>query len=75
MRNLLTILLFLLGIGYTNAQPLSGYYDVVAGKKGAAVKTALMGAIDEHTQRTYKDLWTDFRSTDCRPDGKVWDMF
>lgn len=75
MRNLLTILLFLLGIGYTNAQPLSGYYDVVAGKKGAAVKTALKGAIDGHTQRTYKDLWTDFRSTDCRPDGKVWDMY
>ena len=45
------------------------------GKKGAAVKTALMGAIDGHTQRTYKQLWTDFRTTDCRPDGKVWDMY
>lgn len=64
-----------MGIGFSNAQPLSGYYDVVDGKKGAAVKTALMNAIDDHTQRTYKDLWTDFRTTDCRPDGKVWDMY
>lgn len=51
------------------------HYDIVAGKKGKAVKTALMEVIDEHTQRSYADLWTDFYTTDCRPDGKVWDMY
>lgn len=75
MKRYLLIISLWLGIGFSNAQPLSGYYDSVGGKKGAAVKTALMGAIDDHTQRTYKDLWTDFRTTDCRPDGKVWDMY
>lgn len=75
MKNFLTILLVVLGIGNTNAQPATDYYHGIDGKKGATVKTALMGAIDDHTQRTYKDLWTDFRTTDCRPDGKVWDMY
>jgi endonuclease I len=75
MKHSLLIISLWLGIGFSNAQPLSGYYDVVDGKKGAAVKTALMNAIDDHTQRTYKDLWTDFRTTDFRPDGKVWDMY
>ena len=75
MRKNVSIWLLLLGIGISNAQPAIGYYSAVDGKKGAAVKTALMGAIDGHTQRTYKQLWTDFRTTDCRPDGKVWDMY
>ena len=75
MRKNVSIWLLLLGIGISNAQPATGYYSAVDGKKGAAVKTALMGAIDGHTQRTYKQLWTDFRTTDCRPDGKVWDMY
>lgn len=75
MKKCLLIISLWLGIGFSNAQPLSGYYDSVDGKKAQAVKTALCDAIDEHTQRTYKDLWTDFRTTDCRPDGKVWDMY
>lgn len=75
MKKYLLIISLWLGIGFSNAQPLSGYYDSVDGKKAQAVKTALCDAIDEHTQRTYKDLWTDFRTTDCRPDGKVWDMY
>ena len=75
MRNILSIIIILLGIGISNAQPATGYYSAVEGKKGAAVKTALMGAIDGHTQRSHKQLWTDFRTTDCRPDGKVWDMY
>ena len=51
------------------------YYQQADGKKGAALKTALSDIINPHTQRTYKNLWTDFRTTDARPDGKVWDMY
>lgn len=51
------------------------YYSNADGKTGAALKTALGSIIVKHVQRTYKDLWTDFRSTDARPDGKVWDMY
>jgi endonuclease I len=51
------------------------YYQQANGKKGAALKTALSGVIYNRTERTYANLWTDFRSTDARPDGKVWDMY
>ena len=51
------------------------YYQQANGKKGAALKTALSDIIYDHTARSYNDLWTDFRTTDARPDGKVWDMY
>ena len=51
------------------------YYKNADGKKGAALKTAFCQIIYNRTERSYKDLWTDFRSTDARPDGKVWDMY
>ena len=40
------------------------YYQNADGKKGAALKTALCGIIYNHTERSYGDLWTDFKSTD-----------
>ena len=51
------------------------YYQNADGKKGEALKTALCIIINPHTERTYKQLWTDFQSTDMREDGKVWDMY
>ena len=51
------------------------YYQAADGKKGAALKTALSGVIYNRTERTYGDLWGDFKTTDVRSDGKVWDMY
>ena len=51
------------------------YYQKADGQKGAALKSALCGIIKTHKQRTYANLWTDFRTTDKRDDGKVWDMY
>lgn len=51
------------------------YYQNADGKKGAALKTALCAVINPHTQRTYKQLWDDFKKTDAKPNGKVWDMY
>ena len=51
------------------------YYKTANGKKGAALKTALSAIIYNRTERTYANLWTDFRTTDKRSDGKVWDMY
>jgi endonuclease I len=59
---------------YTQAQP-AGYYDAAAGKTGAALKTALYGIINAHTERSYSQLWTDFQTTDKKADGSVWDMY
>jgi hypothetical protein len=51
------------------------YYQAADGKKGAELKTALCGIIYNRTERTYKQLWTDFETTDKRADEKVWDMY
>ena len=51
------------------------YYQTADGKKGAALKTALCSIIYNRTERTYANLWEDFKTTDVRDDGKVWDMY
>ncbi len=51
------------------------YYQAADGKKGAELKTALCGIIYSRTERTYKQLWTDFQTTDKKENGKVWDMY
>lgn len=58
-----------------HAQAPAGYYSAAREKSGAELKSALFSIISGHVQRTYKDLWTDFQTTDMRPDGKVWDMY
>ena len=55
------------------AQAPAGYYSGAKGKSGAALKTSLYGIVADHVQRSYSDLWEDFKSTDRRPDGSVWD--
>ena len=51
------------------------YYQNANGKNGAALKTALCGIIYNRTEKSYDYLWTAFRTTDKRSDGKVWDMY
>ena len=56
------------------------YYQSAEGKKGAELKTALCGIIYNRDEggdlsTAYKALWTHFRITDARPNGKVWDMY
>lgn len=57
------------------AQAPAGYYSAATGRSGKNLKTALHEIINSHTARSYDQLWTDFRKTDCRADGKVWDMY
>lgn len=57
------------------AQNPNGYYSKARNQKGKALKTALFQIISNHTQRSYKQLWEDFKSTDVRSDGKIWDMY
>ena len=56
------------------------YYKAADGKKGAELKTALCGVIYNRDEggsldNAYKALWTHFRTTDAKPNGKVWDMY
>lgn len=51
------------------------YYRDADGKQGQALKTALCHIVYNRNERTYSQLWNDFRQTDARADGKVWDMY
>ena len=56
------------------------YYAAADGKKGAELKTALCGVIYDRNEggdlnTAYKALWTHFKTTDAKPNGKVWDMY
>ncbi len=53
----------------------AGYYDNASGLTGPALQAALHDIIDGHYARTYTELWTDFQTTDVKPNGKVWDMY
>lgn len=57
------------------AQIPAGYYDPAAGLSGTALQGALHTIIDNHTPRSYNQLWTDFQTTDDKSNGKVWDMY
>lgn len=58
-----------------SAQIPSGYYNSANGLTGKPLQQALHDIIDDHTVRTYSNLWTDFQTTDKKPDGTVWDMY
>lgn len=57
------------------AQSVAQYYMAAKGEKGAALKTSLANIISDHVERSYTQLWTDFKKTDVRADGTIWDMY
>lgn len=58
-----------------------GYYAATSGKTCEALKDELANIITTgHTPRTYGDLWTQYLSTDVRPNpagagNVIWDMY
>ncbi|MCF6365839.1 MAG: endonuclease [Bacteroidales bacterium] len=58
------------------ASNLPGTYYSTATGTGATLKTQLHNIINGHTVITYGDLWTNFYTTDDKPNShKVWDMY
>lgn len=74
-RKLFLITCILCVLQVASAQVPDGYYDNANGKCGQALRSALQSIIATHTTRSYSELWEDFRKTDVRSDGKVWDMY
>ncbi len=68
-------LLFTLTITSLWAQIPDGYYNDASGLNGPALQQALHDIIDGHTVVSYSSLWTHYRTTDVKPNGKVWDMY
>lgn len=52
-----------------------GYYDSAGGLLGEPLRAALHAIIDDHTVLGYDYAWTAFRTTDDKPNGKVWDIY
>lgn len=71
----LYIIYFSLLSGICFAQIPSGYYNSAQGLIGTPLKTALHNIIKNHTQISYAGLWTVYKKTDIKPNGKVWDMY
>ena len=51
------------------------YYIDANGKKGSELKTALCGIIFDRTNESYDGLLEAYKTSDVRPDGKIWDMY
>ena len=74
MKKIFSFLLLSVSL-YVFAVEPTGYYSTAVGKINAALKTQLSTIVEAHTARSYDNLWTDFQTTDKRPDGKVRDIY
>ena len=72
-RSVLLLLLF--ATANLWAQVPTGYYDNASGKDGDELKTALHNIIKNHTVVSYGGLLDAFAYTDCKPNGKIWDIY
>ena len=61
--------------GVVSGNEPSGYYSTAEGKYGQALLTALKTKITSHTAVSYAKLWTAFKETDTKANGKIWDMY
>ncbi len=57
------------------ASNIPGSYYSSATSTGQELKAQLNQIVKDHVERTYAELWTDFQSTDVKPNGNVWDIY
>lgn len=53
----------------------AGYYDSALGLRGTQLRAALHDIIQNHTVVSYDGAWNAYRTTDWKPNGKVWDIY
>lgn len=73
-RTLLTLSLLISALALT-AQVPNGYYNAADGKTGDELKVALHNIIKGHHVVSYEGLLNAFAYTDCKPNGKIWDIY
>ena len=74
-KALATLLLIALSSMSLLAQIPNGYYNAANGKTGDELKTALHNIIKDHHVVSYGGLLNAFAYTDCKPNGKIWDIY
>ena len=57
------------------AQIPNGYYNNANGKTGDELKVALHNIIKGHQSVSYNGLLNAFAYTDCKSNGKIWDIY
>ena len=60
---------------FAHAAIPDGYYDSVYGKKGQALMSALSSIVNKATDVGYDGLYDVYKTSDVKPNGKVWDMY
>ncbi len=73
MKKITIICCLFASIGF--AQIPVGYYNPAAGLTKNPLKLALHNIIKGHTTISYAALWTAFKKTDIKSNGKVWDIY
>ena len=74
-KTLSTLILLVLANFGLWAQIPSGYYNNANGKTGDELKVALHNIIKGHHVVSYAGLLNAFAYTDCKPNGKIWDIY
>lgn len=59
----------------SNAQAPNGYYNRADSLVGERLQDSLYKIVRNHNSRSYNNLWTGYRTTDKKANGKVWDMY
>lgn len=60
---------------YASADVPDGYYRSCENKGGETLLKALNETIGPHTNVGYDGLWTVYRTSDVKANGKIWDMY
>lgn len=58
-----------------NATEPSGYYSTCENLGGENLLKALYSKISSHTNVGYDGLWSLYKTSDVKPNGKIWDMY
>ena len=61
-------------LGLNAAEP-SGYYSTCENLGGENLLKALYSKISSHTNVGYDGLWSLYKTSDVKPNGKIWDMY
>lgn len=75
LKSLTVIGLVLFTAHSSQAQAPNGYYNRADSLIGDRLQDSLYKIIRNHNSRSYNDLWTGYRTTDRKANGKVWDMY
>jgi len=75
MKRLVFILILALTSIIAQAQIPAGYYNNANGKTGDELKIALHNIIKGHHVVSYNGLLNAFAYTDCKTNGKIWDIY